>query len=314
MNNLHDFDSDLNFSTMNCVEFKADKPIDKNDLDVVIMYLENPKLSGGGNIISYELDPNMRALIVNYEQKLFKHRVLAKKCLFFHGYSFLTNDLEDDDFNYKLDDCGLILKNVTQIIELSVVKLFAESLVLTDNILNEVDSINHSNYFNDTYYVRFKSEIDFEQCKQRLMRRPTLHEKPVQIMQAYVTNSIFFSYNGTPNMINEIFMNKKKYPENPVLSIKEIEPFLILKFDSKINLEKFLVAAQKEKLTKRIAFENVINFVLLKEAHQNIPRGSLTKSLDHLNNLPKKINYDSREDNGFIKKFERFKYCLFKKK
>lgn len=65
------------------VEFISTKLIDKEDLDVLCLYLENRKASGGGDIIHKELDQSGRTLIVDYEEVACKKRVLEKQVEFF---------------------------------------------------------------------------------------------------------------------------------------------------------------------------------------------------------------------------------------
>lgn len=63
----------------NRVEFFANKPIvDDNDLDMLLLYAENKRRSGGGETISYALDPSRRHLTVTYRDSSSKEEVLKK--------------------------------------------------------------------------------------------------------------------------------------------------------------------------------------------------------------------------------------------
>jgi hypothetical protein len=263
----------------NWVEIKSNKKIAASDKDLIIMFLESPKLSGGGNIISYELDTeNYQYISVNYEQRLFKNRILAKKTLVFYNYTFLINDFEKAELNFKLDDCTLILKNINHNEDLNIVQMFAESLVVTDNIFNETEHIIKSIYFKDVYFVKFKSQIDIEKCIQRLMRRPTLHGKSVELCQAYFTHSLIFKSHLEPYSINEYFLNEKKFPHNPLVSIREIESFTIICFDSETNLKHFLSDKKKHNLFKKIDFEYLHNFNLIIKQSEHL---SQTKNIEN---------------------------------
>ena len=63
----------------NRVEFFSNKPIlDDNDLDMLLLYAENRRRSGGGETISYALDLSRRHLTVTYRDASSKEEVLKK--------------------------------------------------------------------------------------------------------------------------------------------------------------------------------------------------------------------------------------------
>ncbi len=178
------------------VVITSDKPIDSSHLDIVLMFLESASLSGGGNILNHEINARMNILTLEYEHRLFKHRVLQKKSLDFHGYKFTASEpgIELDEPEV-IDDRLLILKNVSEDLDDFVVKLYVQNLAIEDETSNSITFMYRSQYFRHIFYVRFKKEIDFKYCLQRLQRRPTLNERSIEIQQGHTTNTIFFKAN-----------------------------------------------------------------------------------------------------------------------
>lgn len=101
--------------TDNQVIFEINKALDKLDLDLLSLFLENKRQSGGGDIVKLEEvgSDTIRALRVDYEDADAKQRVLTRKFLKFQNYllrvsenGFKVNDL------YEIDDKQIILKNI----------------------------------------------------------------------------------------------------------------------------------------------------------------------------------------------------------
>lgn len=64
----------------NRVEFLSDKPIENDQMDVILLFLESRKRSGGGEILAYTLDESTkRRLMVTYKSAESKENVMAKK-------------------------------------------------------------------------------------------------------------------------------------------------------------------------------------------------------------------------------------------
>jgi len=163
------------------------------------MFFECVKLSGGGNIVSHKINQRMDVLTLEYEHRLFKHRVLEKKYLDFHGYKLEASDPDSELVDpVVIDHCLLIIKNVPEDLDDYVVKIFAQNLAMSveDEAKNSVAFIYRSHNFRHVFYVRYENEINFEYCLQRLMRRPTLNERVIEIQQGHITNTLFFKDNG----------------------------------------------------------------------------------------------------------------------
>ena len=192
----------------NKVILKVDKPVKVEHVDMIIMFLENQKLSGGGNIFHYELNESKETLIVYYEKTETMQRVMNKKTLQFHVYKFLLVDSSDANSDYfdKIDSYSLVLKNVPEI-EDYVVKMYAESLAIEENSTNKIESYKRSHYFKNICYIKFKDKINFDYCNERLNRRPTLNERKIEIDQMMFTNTIFFEFDPvlrSPMTLNHI--------------------------------------------------------------------------------------------------------------
>jgi len=199
---MYNFDLELpdtNESKLNSnqVDFISNKPINPIDLDLIITFLSNPKQSGGGQITEFSLEAKQRRLLmVNYESQLFKQRIIAKSILKFQSYYFLANAAESEQsVYYKPDNQVLILKNINGTEDLNLVKMFAETLILADNELNDVVNVQKSLFFKNTFYVRFKLDFDVNQCMRRLETRSTLRDRKVKLINAYETNTILIKLN-----------------------------------------------------------------------------------------------------------------------
>jgi hypothetical protein len=139
---------------VNQVELISNKPIEQHDLDVIIAFLENPRQSGGGNILEYNLDSNERIYLnIIYENRIFKQRLLANgRFIKFQDYTFLLNE-PISNLNFKEDNQVLILRNIDENENIDVIKIYGETLILADNELNEIVSINKSVLFHNTYFL-----------------------------------------------------------------------------------------------------------------------------------------------------------------
>ncbi len=112
------------------------------------MYLENPRASGGGEIIEHSVDERGRQLKIEYSTELFKTRVLQKRHFNFQNYNLTANE-SFDPTNFMIDCQTFVLRNFVDKEDLDVVKMYAENLVLMDNDTNDVDEIQKSRFIYD---------------------------------------------------------------------------------------------------------------------------------------------------------------------
>ncbi len=106
-----------NNNNSNPVLFELNKRLtSSDDLDILSLYLENRKQSGGGDIVCIEElndKTTTSALRVYYEEAEVCQRVLAKK--FFQYQSFLLRSSINGykvNHQYEIDDRRIILKNI----------------------------------------------------------------------------------------------------------------------------------------------------------------------------------------------------------
>ena len=96
------------------VQFEINRRLDPKDLDILSLYLENKKQSGGGDILKLEEDVETgKVLTVIYEEADVQARVLAKK--FFKFQNYILRSTENGyrrNCIYPLDKTRIILKNI----------------------------------------------------------------------------------------------------------------------------------------------------------------------------------------------------------
>jgi hypothetical protein len=101
----------------NPILFELNKRLaSSDDLDILSLYLENRKQSGGGDIVRIEeLNDNAAttALRVHYEEADACQRVLAKKFFQFQSYLLRSsvNGYKVND-QYEIDERRIILRNI----------------------------------------------------------------------------------------------------------------------------------------------------------------------------------------------------------
>lgn len=251
------------FSQNDKVEFLSNKSIDSNHLDVIIAFLENSNLSGGGRILDFTIDPEKTLISVIYGENIYKHRILDNKILSVHGYTLVASEPK---FNEYQDECNLdkrllILKNVPELDDY-LIKGYAENIAVTKVGDNKILLANRSHYFRQLFYIRFENEIDIDICKERLSHRPTLNGRKIEIQHGYLTNTIFFRIHPllrtrlNTEVIKAYFMNKKKFEQNPLISIKQYHSFYFIKFNSESSMVDFLLYNQRLSLRERLIFIN----------------------------------------------------------
>ena len=253
----------------NTVEIYSYQNIESNDLEVILLYLENFKACGGGDILSHHLDENKRLLKVVYEHNRAKMRVLQKKSLNFLHFKLIASEPVNES-KLALNDKTIIMQNVSSNANYDVVRLFAENLVINDDSDNDVAQLTKSGLFKDTYYVQFKLSIDYEILMKRLQRRPSLCAQNVSLVQAYATNSILVNKYDTNNnlisveLIEMYFANRKRCGAESYISIREREASLILMYENQETIndifsKKHLIQNQE------LIIEQLLNYQLLEQ-------------------------------------------------
>ena len=243
------------------LEFQFNKPINKNEFDLIISFFENPKLSGGGNITQFFLDSTNQNLSIIYQNEQHKKRVLSKRNLFFKDFEILVN--EPLDLNrFQINNRIIILTNVSDNIEKDEIKMYAESLVLTENELNDVDNIVKSKFFENTYFIKFKLDIDIEKCMKKFEQRSTLRNQQLQMIFSYKTNMFFINLNKEKRFSLKSFQDYvtglKKVSEHEIESIRQIGNYLLFHVKSDEVIVNYFSK-------KKINSEYLYSFDLLKK-------------------------------------------------
>ena len=202
MSSIQTQSSKLDIDVGNRVDFFTFRVVQPNHIDILIMCLENSKLTGGGSIKGYSIDQRMQTISVDFEQELVKERMLSQRNIEIYGYKFLivepTFGEEKDYISHNLDRSLLILKNVPEFIDDYIVNSYAENLSIREFEDNSIVASNRSQYFKHIYYVRFSNEIDMAYCAGQLKRRPTLDGKKIEIQYGFSTGTLFFKID--PNL------------------------------------------------------------------------------------------------------------------
>lgn len=68
-------------SSTSPVEFFSNKEITDEDLNILMLYLENRRVAGGGDSSSYRLDASRRRLTVEYVDPEAKRRILERQVI-----------------------------------------------------------------------------------------------------------------------------------------------------------------------------------------------------------------------------------------
>jgi hypothetical protein len=255
--NKYELDSDT------VIEFYSTKSIDPKDLESIILFLENPKRSGGSDIVDYNLSPNGHLLKVKYEKSLAKQRVFEKRKHEYKSYKLIAhNSFKQSNFN--LNDKMIILQNIPSQTDHELIRLYGEYLVINDNELNDVEDITKSNLFKDTFYIKFKLKYDSDKLKERLKRRKFCN-RLIEFMETYNTKTILvklFDLNNQPIDYEfvELYFDSKKC--GPFTSIRQVDPFVCISYESEEMVKKILESSHT--ISKReLQTEYLYNFDLL---------------------------------------------------
>jgi len=274
----------------NEVEFYCNQLINEQNLDFIILFLQNPKRSGGGDLTSYTLDSNKRILTVRYAKNLYKTRVLTNKVLEFQQYKLIANE-PFNKIKFQIDKRSAILGNMPSETALELVQMLAENLVLNDDETNEVEQVVCSQLYKDTFYITYKCEIDLERTRERLHKRNVFKSFSLFLLNAVSTRTIIVSRFDTNN--NEVsaefvelyFMNKKRCGVADYSSMRQTEQYYLITFESEQSAH--MVAKSKHVIaTQELVVESLYNFDLLKK----------------LNDLPraKQPNANERTETGLV--------------
>lgn len=245
----------------------SNRPIDEDSIGPVIVFLENARASGGGEILQFELEKEKKKILtVLYANNSVRDRVVIKKSLKFENYVFSVRKLGLKT-EYELDTKTLILRNLKP--NLEFVEMFAENLVIIHNEDNEIVNIVQSRIFTDktTYYVRFKLDFDYEKVEKQLARNQTRFDRKIELVKAYKTDSVVIRMADpnealNPEIISLYFTNKELSGVGSFENMQEKEQYIILTLDSDETVKRCL-ALKHEISKKELLVEYFYNFDLV---------------------------------------------------
>ncbi|RNA43786.1 hypothetical protein BpHYR1_014723 [Brachionus plicatilis] len=231
----------------NTVEFYFDKEIQDKDLDIILLFLENLRKSGGGEYLNYELDPKKRLLNVEYKNGMNKSKTLDKKLLKIKinsiEYNITANEPLDTN-SFELNKMVIILRNIQESwINDEIVNLYAENLVINDDETNDIVGIVKSSIFPNTVYVKYKHNFDLDLIKKRYDNRNSITNVRIGYLAAYRSKIVLVRLYDknmkaiSKDLIEMYFMNRRRCGSEPYLSIHEREPFLLLSYDTQAICE-----------------------------------------------------------------------------
>lgn len=246
---LRHTDSSLRNSDSN-LEFYFNRPINVDDEDAIIMFLENRKASGGGDIDQFELDPRKKMLMVKYCSDALKRRVLSKRHFRFQDYTFSANE-PFDSLVFPQDLKTLILQKFKFNEDKENVRLFAENLVSTGDETeeeNDVEFVQQSNLFKECFFIRFKNDFQMDRVVSQLKRRPTLHGQRIEALPAILSNTCVIITPPRTEKRDKIstevmelyFTNKKRSGVASYEHLYNMDNYTLIRFDTEANARKLL--------------------------------------------------------------------------
>ena len=253
----------------NFVEFHSDKEINLNDLDMILLFLENPK-SGGGEIISHQIDPKTpKVITINFKRPIDKKRALAKNNINFKSFNFRVC-LPIDESSYKPNNQVIILKNFNEDEDISVVQMLAENLVMIEDETNDVTSIEKSQIFAKTFYIKFNKDFNLDFVKKRFEKYSNFKGNSIKLIPAFSTRIIIVRTTDTQTPLNGelidiYFNNKKRSGISSFKSFYEKDPFILIELDCDDDIDSVLsrkhAISRNDLIVERLYNINMVNEV-----------------------------------------------------
>lgn len=235
------------------------------DLELILLYVQNKKRSGGGDIKEYNLENNNSTLSVIFEDPNSKKLILQRNTLVAPlRYMLYPRDPLIQDTSHLIEKHMLIFKNIKLPTDETVLQMYIENLVQDNDIISHVQS----KIFKDTIYVKFLKEIDFKRVKERHERRPKLKDTFIEVFQAFKTNSIVsilstFDKQSSHDLLDLHFTNPKRSASDSYISLEQKGPFIIVKFEDEEKRNKVLSKKDQKIGKAELILEQLYNEELL---------------------------------------------------
>jgi hypothetical protein len=273
------------------VIIESNMPIEDNDHDLFVMFMENRKQSGGGDIEKTErLDSSRQRFKVTYESAESGQQVLAKKSFTFKRYQLTALDSNAKFFNkqnesFEKSTRKIVVKNLITDDDLTVAELYAE-FIMPDV---EVKLIERSNFVPNTFFITYESDIDFALLQKRYLKKPVIREQRIEILDSYKTRTFIITLK--PDLKRKIVDGIKLNCTHEIVNNK----FLILQFENEAHLTSLFSMASNEVNMQSLKIDFCHNFVLLKSIQSQSQKQS-----DNLENQVNKTNgsFNAAQTNG----------------
>ena len=216
----------------NQLTFNISKRLTKSDLEILEMFISSEKKSGGGDCKILQYDEAKKECTVIFDDPLVKERVLATRFFKCMDYYLRSSPNGYTNEEYALQREGLVLQDIKGG-DLAIVELYAEFL-LPDN---PIEGIQASSLFPDTYFIKYKEQIDVVLMQQRYLKKSKLNNIEIKYYFAKSTHTTLIGplepkQKATlmPQLLSEI----KQFSTS--LFFDEHSSFFILQFQNENDL------------------------------------------------------------------------------
>lgn len=201
----------FNINSSNCVTFEIFPRLKEEEFDLLILFLESKRQSGGGDILdaenlTYSNLEDGKLLKIWYQNSQTAQRVISRKFLKFKHYYIRTLSGSASSFkneSYQIIANKLIIQNVSKNNENDefIVEMFAEYLAPE----NEVINLLNLELSTDSYLVTFKDDLKKETIFTRLNKIKNLNNRKINLMDAFNANTlIVFSQKKVPTNFDHL--------------------------------------------------------------------------------------------------------------
>lgn len=187
--------NDLDTNSSGWVTLEIFPHLKEDDFDLLILFLESKRQSGGGDIsnvddLTFANVKNGKMLKICYEDCQVAQRVVFKKFLKFKNYRIRSLPGSISSFKSETFDIlanKLIIQNICADSDddESIVEMYADYL----DPFNEIIHLEKSNLSSNTFIVTFKDELNRESLNVRFNKKRILRKKEIFLMDSFNTKS-----------------------------------------------------------------------------------------------------------------------------
>ena len=264
----------LNNEVLVDINEKLSRSLDA-DVELIILFFENAKLTGGCDTIASRYDKITKKLFLNYKFYEIKKIILEKKYFYYKDYSFvvLNSTFSYLDIHKMCSNNVFMLYNINTSEDKAIIELYVEYLV-DISTGNEVLEIKKSSLFDKTLLVYLKNEFNLNNLRKRYAKKPKFRENFIQFYEGYKTNVLFgkiisIKGNQVDNDLDELVFDylDKAFNETTksywqlLFKAASKNKFIIIKFDCEDYLQACLTEKKHEiSNDKMLIFEQCFNY------------------------------------------------------